>query len=284
MVGKLFILVLLLDLVYVRAWGEEGHKIIADIALQMLTSTALGISKVYTGSKTLYDIAPLPDTYDHTSKGSWSSPCHYVNLDKDELYFNETRDCPSFCVVKSIQNYTAILSEGNSPKPCNYESSVEPCALEFLVHFAGDVHQPLHVSYAVDRGGNEVKVEFFSEKMNLHEVWDTGILTHWHKEWKTAAKALQAIIKKEPDVVKQYLSVTDPKLWANESFQFVRNTVYNFTIPADGVPKLGEKYYHANLPVVQQRLIAGGVRLGLLLNTILVSHTKGIGKAKRIML
>jgi len=78
--------------------------------------------------------------------------------------------------------------------------------------------------------------------------------------------------------------VTDPKLWANESFQFVRSTVYNFTIPADGVPKLGEKYYHANLPVVQQRLIAGGVRLGLLLNTILVSHTKGIGKAKRIVL
>jgi len=266
----LAILAISLCITSTQGWGEQGHKIVADIALSMLNSQALSNSNLYTGSKTLPDIAPLPDIYDHTSEGAWSEPCHFVNLDKDETEFNETRDCPSFCVVKSIQNYTSILStETGSPTPCDYDKTVEPCPLEFLVHFVGDVHQPLHVSYGSDRGGNEVKVTFFGTKTDLHAVWDTGIITHWKKDWTEASAALQAMIQQEPDLVKQYESDTDPRDWANESFQYVRTVCYNFTTPSDGVPKLGEVYYDDNLPIIQQRLIAAGVRLAVVLNTVL---------------
>lgn len=110
--------------------------------------------------------------------------------------------CPNFCVVKSINNYTSacrditvvvlavvtsrfgaeiLQSEESNPFACSWDTSVEPCALFFLVHFVGDVHQPLHVrvchhsagmlltlfpqvSWADDEGGNKVKYALFSEK------------------------------------------------------------------------------------------------------------------------
>ena len=75
---------------------------------------------------------------------------------------------------------TAILSgQASNPFQCDYTLGVEPCALEFLTHFVGDIHQPLHVSYADDRGGNSVEVHFFNEKTNLHECWDTKIIEKW---------------------------------------------------------------------------------------------------------
>ena len=49
-------------------------------------------------------------------------------------------------------------------------------ALKFLIHFVGDIHQPLHVSHARDRGGNDIKVEFFHDRTNLHRMWDSGLI------------------------------------------------------------------------------------------------------------
>ena len=49
-------------------------------------------------------------------------------------------------------------------------------ALKFLVHFIGDMHQPLHVGRGEDRGGNSIRVRWFGESRNLHSVWDSAII------------------------------------------------------------------------------------------------------------
>jgi len=275
------------------SWGEDGHKMIAQIAANMLNPTAQGIVTQFIGSSTLADIAPLPDTYAHTTQGAWSEPCHYVNMPKGATNFTYPDDCPGpCCVVSSIYNYTKLLSEQQTnPTPCDIDDDdAEPCPLEFLVHFVGDVHQPLHVGFGYDEGGNEVAITFFGQDMNLHHCWDTGIIDYWNSDWSSAASELENMIGNETAQVTEYEGITSPVDWADESFHYVLNTCYNFTDNGETqfvknyqktksniniiekrqtVPALGQKYYDVNLPIIQQRLIAAGVRLGTLLNAIL---------------
>jgi len=261
-----------------EGWGVEGHKIVAQLAWNRLSSQSQKVSKQLMGSKSMADIAPVPDTYRSSSGGKWSAPCHYYDLPRVKAF---TMDyCTGLCVVKSVTNYTKLLAtELQQNIACDWTKGVEPCALSFLVHYVGDIHQPLHVSYGDDKGGNDVKVKFFDKSTNLHSVWDNDILQKWNNEVDSAVSDLESIIKDNPDVVQKYLNDTNPEDWGAESFGYVLSTVYNFTdsmmnykslrpgMKAD--PYLGQQYYDTNLPVVQQRLIAGGVRLGLLLDNIL---------------
>eukprot|EP01115_Flamella_aegyptia_P007187 TRINITY_DN29922_c0_g1_i1.p1 TRINITY_DN29922_c0_g1~~TRINITY_DN29922_c0_g1_i1.p1 ORF type:complete len:294 (+),score=125.74 TRINITY_DN29922_c0_g1_i1:90-971(+) len=260
-------------LVSVNGWGEEGHKIVAEIAAEFLSSNSNTLVSDFCGSYTLPDIAPLPDDFDHTSQGRWSAPCHYCNLPDDATSFNIGYCDGQCCVVTAIVNYTSILqSEVSSPFQCNFDQSagVEPCALTFLVHFVGDVHQPLHVGYGSDEGGNAVKVYYQGSETNLHAVWDTKMIDQWNSDYSSAAQELITYINNNPAVVKQYIADMSPSDWANESFQYVRTVCYNYN-PSEkvrSIPDLGDAYYNANIPIVKQRLVAAGVRLANLLNNI----------------
>jgi len=251
----------------VYGWGSDGHKITAQLAWNFLNSEAQQSVLIFLSTGySLPQISTWPDSYRATPQGAWSAPCHFVDLPKGAKKVVMSRDCPNFCVIKSIQNYTQILSE-EDPSQCDFTQGVEPCALEFLTHFVGDVHQPLHVSYEDDRGGNDVSVSFFGKKSNLHSVWDSLIITRWNSDWISASNFLQQFINQNPVIINEYVADTDPLDWADESFDYVLSTVYNFTDSQD-IPYLGEEYYERNLPIVQQRLIAGGVRLGAFFNSL----------------
>jgi len=296
-----FLLVILsIQISSVYSWGATGHMVIGQLAWNMLTEESQNILQKFLGnnaSVTLATIAPLPDAYRYTPQGNWSEPCHFCNLPKNATNFT-MQYCPGFCVVKSIGNYTKRLKEDlTHPFQCNFNTSYEPCALEFLTHFVGDVHQPLHVSYLYDLGGNDVKVEFFGTQTNLHHVWDTNMIDWWMYKgnWTDLVQNLTELIQSEPSIIKQYLSQMNPIDWADESFQYVLHDVYNYNpeksnqekddiqilnqrkneqkdpksvkIQSDE-PDLKWVYYNHNIPIVQQRLVAAGVRLGHLLNTI----------------
>jgi len=256
-----------------QGWGEDGHRIVAQIANDMLTTSVGNVVVQYIGSTyTIAEIAPWPDSYRKTAEGAWSEPCHFVDMPKGSVSFNLAADCPGFCVVESITNYTNLLTQDvPNPTPCDFDYGTEPCPLEFLVHYVGDSHQPLHIGWADDRGGNDVTVDFYGTTSNLHAVWDTLIIDRWHSAWQDAVTDLETYMSQNPSVVDQFASDTDPSDWANESFQYVRSTCYNYTLE-NGVPYLYDDYYNANLPIIQLRLIAGGVRLGTLLNSILAEN------------
>ena len=78
-------------------------------------------------------------------------------------------------MVSAIERYCKVLRSTAKPRmpPPTKEERVE--ALKFLIHLAGDLHQPLHVSRARDRGGHDIAVEFVDNKTNLHRVWDSGL-------------------------------------------------------------------------------------------------------------
>jgi len=111
----------------------------------------------------------------------------------------------------------------------SYTSGVEPCALSFLTHYTGDIHQPLHVSYAVDAGGNGYSVTYFGKSTNLHSVWDTSMIATWENgdSWQLKADELILQLKENPNLLKAYQNVTDVQKWANESFFHTRFSCYN---------------------------------------------------------
>lgn len=124
------------------AWSSEGHRIIAEIAEQFLEPAA-------------------------AQHGAMALRQHPISA----AGFDAARDCSrGNCVVAKIDQFSAELRDRNAPPKQRLE------ALKFLVHFIGDVHQPLHASDNGDRGGNNIHEEFKGRKTNLHAVWDTGLL------------------------------------------------------------------------------------------------------------
>jgi hypothetical protein len=133
----------------VTAWGVEGHKVVAAIAQSLFSDATTSACNVWLGSSTtVVDIAPQPDTYRATSHGAWSTPLHFVDMPLDATEFTMSVGCPNnVCVVGAILNYTKIL-QTTPPHyvPNDNWHEDTPSPLAFLVHFVGDVHQPLHVS------------------------------------------------------------------------------------------------------------------------------------------
>jgi len=134
-------------------------------------------------------------------------------------------------------------------------------ALKFFLHFAGDLHQPLHAGKADDLGGNRVQVRWFrsSEPTNLHTVWDSSLIDQEQLSFTEWARFLDRA--SDADIKAwQASSYTD---WMEESRKALPQ-VYDF--PKD-LP-LSYPYVYKNMPLVRQRLLQAGIRIAGVLNRI----------------
>ena len=238
-------------------WGEDGHCIAADIAARELTPETAARVKELLDGQSLADVSTWADEVRRRREYQWSAPLHYVNVPPEADGFEFQRDCPTGeCVVGAIHRFIGVLRD---PVADHVEKAE---ALKFLVHFVGDVHQPLHVSYARDKGGNDTKVEFLENRADLHAVWDTLLIRAAKKPWREYAGQLYARIT--PEQRKQWAAPLDPSAWATESYRLAVSNAY--AVPKDG--QLGKEYLDRNLPVVEERLSMAGIRLGALLNAV----------------
>lgn len=189
---------LLLFPVSVLSFGHDGHQIVADVAhAQQNSKHARASLKYILDGKSLSDVANWAD--DVVKNWSWSAGLHFVNIVQEPCTvdtgceFVYERDCPeSRCVAGAILNYTAQLQalSGGTADAHSGNSTIEEAialnstaadeALRFVIHFLGDLHQPLHVARDSDRGGTMTDVLFYvpgqGTEWNLHSVWDFGML------------------------------------------------------------------------------------------------------------
>ena len=236
------------------AWGRDGHRITGYIAETLLTPQARAAVRDLLGNESLADVSTWADEILRERKNT--APLHYVNIDPSHDRFDLQRDCPKEgCVVSAIIENSHVLRDENATRQERIE------ALKFLVHFVGDVHQPLHVAHARDKGGNDIKVTFFEDNTNLHSLWDSGMIRRTKKGWSEYATELAANITPQQRVL---YGTLDPVTWASESYLLARSNAY--AVPKDG--RLGQDYFDKNIRVVSNRLSVAGVRLALLLNVI----------------
>jgi nuclease S1 len=243
-------------------WGADGHKMVGAIAEHYLSPAAtLRVRDLLYGG-TLDDIATWADEIKSDRSCDYAKPLHYANPAPGADHFDMTRDVPpAGCVVTAIIDCAETLTRPNAPRGERIE------ALKFLAHFVGDIHQPLHLGNAHDRGGNDIKVEFFRNRTNLHRLWDSGLIRRVKNPWRDYAAEL--ITRNDSDQVAEWSAELDPVAWANESILLARQYAY----PIRGDRRLGQPYFDACIPIVDYQLRAAGVRLAALLNAIYESPT-----------
>jgi hypothetical protein len=249
----------------VFAWGQVGHRIVADLAQRQLNpATRAEVERLLkTEQQTdLADIASWPDELrDDPSKaelGKLTGPLHYINFRDKSCAYVPPRDCAGGkCVVGGLHQYVAILGDRHRSDEERRE------ALSFVVHFVGDVHQPLHAGYRDDKGGNDYQVQFDGKGTNLHRVWDSQMIYTRNLQWKQYADRLA---DDGPVVLPPAIPPLDDPFaqWAEESCRITRD---------DGVYPTGHvidaKYVAAELPIAERRLKEAGMRLAQLLNKTL---------------
>ena len=172
------VLAVLLCPVSAWAWGPDGHKIVAIIAADNLTPAAashvadiLGVSADKRAIATaMADASILPDSK-FRDEDPLTRAWHFIDICLQDRRADVAARCPlGNCVTGKIDEYSRRLKERN------YDRWGAAGDLAFLMHFVGDVHQPLHAANDEDRGANCITVDSNVRAKDLHAVWDTTVV------------------------------------------------------------------------------------------------------------
>ncbi len=249
-----------------RWWGADGHRITAQIAQHHLSDSATRAVADLLGPSplALAQVATWPDEIRSDPKWSRATPWHFITIEDtssyDALPGVPTSESGITNVVEAILYFESVLRTKDAVR----EKKVE--ALRFLVHFVGDVHQPLHVGRGGDLGGNRVSVIWFEEDSNLHKVWDTHLI---EKEQLSFTEFATFIDQASAESISTWQN--DSLLeWVNES-KALRKDVYEKAERKrgdDDVARFAYKYVYQKTDIVKRRLLQGGIRLAGVLNSI----------------
>lgn len=236
------------------AFGPTGHRITGAIAEEYLSAKSRRAVHAIIGDESLAEASTWADEMRSDPSDFWQRQAgyyHYVTVPTGMTYAEvgapETGDA-----VTALESFTKILRDKHASQ------QEKTLALRFIVHIAGDLHQPLHAGNGRDKGGNKVNVVFFNEKTNLHRVWDSGLLD---REKLSSAEWSQRLLQDITSAKRKAWHSTDPKIWIAESVA-LREQIY------PGKRKISGDYQKQNLPRVTLRLQQAGVRLALYLNEI----------------
>jgi len=286
------VVALLLSATSAWSWGRDGHRVVARIAAKNLSQEARTKIAAILGTnaagveEAMARASTWPDEIDKAETGTreW----HFIDVSVTAP-FNVAGLCAQHnCVIDQIESMRdrlrsnatgfALLTPPNPPRPMTSQE------LAFLIHFVGDLHQPLHAATDGDRGGNCVELlhplmhQDGSQTTELHGAWDVDEVLRVFKvlgnEGATAAALFQRF---KSGATVQQLSALD---WARESNDLARTAIYqklhlpNHTAPpnlcAPGIAKVdvNQAYLDGNVAVVERRLMQAGVRLSNILNEI----------------
>jgi hypothetical protein len=234
-----------------RAWGPKAHLIVGHVAEHYIQPEVKTILRQEFNIKHLAQVALWADD---VRKSRRQKPWHYSNVKEGKWSYQKERDCPhGNCVVERIEFYRQILKNRDLPQKKRWE------AIKYLVHFVGDIHQPLHLGNQSDRGGNRIKILFRGDMTNLHALWDSGIIASRAWRVKKYSRLLTHRINDEDVREWSDSSLVD---WANESRRFALGVAYKLNRG-----KLTKAYIERASEIIDLRLSQAGVRLAKLLNT-----------------
>lgn len=282
MLFRFFALLLVILPQVLFAWGANGHRIVAQICYDNLTPAAQSRVDEALGDNYLAQLSTWPD-YIKAEKGwDFAKPWHYTtvqpNLSVADVGAENSANPKIDDVREGIELMVGILEgdaaarekmtslmEKNKVKPL--AGSLEATALAFLIHFIGDVHQPMHVGKNRDSGGNKISVLFYGDRKNLHSVWDSGII----EQEKLSYTEFAAFASIHTRARKAEWENDGLEAWIEESVvlrERIYNTLYDRTDRETGLPDFSWDYQHDYLPIVEDRLAAAGYRAAALLNGI----------------
>ena len=239
----------------VAAWGPEGHRIIGEIAQRRLLPEVLKKIEIEFNIKHLADVSDWADQVkDARRQRNW----HFTNIKDSAREYNQQRDCANKkCVTEIIPKYERVLADRSAPAKERME------ALKYLVHFVGDVHQPLHLGNEVDRGGNNIPLNFAGRQTNLHALWDSDLILHYKK----VNLLKYACVMDQKNGKREVLLQSQPIDWTNESRRLALDFAYSQMLTEGEAPM---DYVLKSRVIIENQLCRAGIRLAHLLNQSLM--------------
>src|SRR5687767_2752033 len=212
---KMAALVLFVNPIQLFAWGPVGHSLVARIAEQQLSAEVRArVAAILGPDRTLPSIASWADDVRRARPETYN--WHFINIPITEPRLDMMRHCPKGdCVIAKIADLRKLLQDPSTAPEQRAE------ALMFLVHFIGDMHQPLHCGDNHDRGGNDVAVQLAGRPSNLHSVWDSGLLGRIGTE----EQLLPGLAKESAKRAKKWRKGTVED-WAGEAHKAAKKKVY----------------------------------------------------------
>ena len=254
-------IIILLSVLFISAtpikkvadWGPTGHRTTGKIAEMHLTKKAKRkIDKLLKGESLAF-VSTYADQIKSDRKFSKFYSWHYINMDLDENYADAKKN-PKGDLVTGINKCIEVLKDKNSSE----EDKV--FYLKMLVHFVGDLHQPMHIGQREDKGGNTIQVQWFGRGTNLHSVWDTKMIEEWNMSYLELANNAKDLSKEQIEAIQKGSVIN----WVDEVHQTTKK-VY-------GSVKTGQnlkyRYSYDHFETVRNQLQKGGIRLAKILNEI----------------
>ena len=285
----------------VEGWsfGREGHQIVCAVAYQLLdpavqakvdrllealpASQRVGINRFLRRPETapidFADSCVWPDVVKRDDEYAATNVWHYINVQREDTVV-AMDDCMEGCLLSAIDHHSVILRSPLGEWP-------RAQALMFVGHWVADIHQPMHVSFGDDRGGNGTAVQVPGATANpavpnqncsnLHVIWDFCIIEESGMSEAAIVHEIMAQLKADKAGVRIGGS---PLEWANESLDLSRSPGVGYCVqqgkrceaipaPAVGSRSLPAEYYRANWPLLETRMKRAGVRLASLLTQLL---------------
>ena len=278
------------------ALGKLGHQVVCQLAYQHLSIKKQNKIKAllvtlsakdqqlihrynhsnsakkitFADTCTWADAIKKDNKYDHYK--SW----HYLNIARNKTSVTQGT-CTKNCVIQAILHHSRQLATAKTPQQRGY-------ALMFLGHWLGDIHQPLHVSYADDLGGNQRRISTTQGACNnLHWLWDACLITvnldttinTTQSPYRRLLSKLSAQWHTAPISQWQQENVYQ---WASESLALIRSAAFKYCkiTQQDHCHKLTATVIHlprsylvTYQPILEQRILQAAVRLNGLLSAAL---------------
>ncbi|KAK3676363.1 hypothetical protein LTR78_003638 [Recurvomyces mirabilis] len=252
----------------VNAWGTLGHETVAYIAqdfVQSATKTWAQSILGDTSTSYLANVATWADTYRYTTAGAFSAPYHFIDAEDSppsSCSVNYNRDCGAKgCSVSAIANYTSRLQISS------LSAGEITNALKFIVHFVGDITQPLH-DEALEWDTNMPEQLRGGYALSDARTWATNLTT----EIKTG------IYKSRASSWVSGLNINDAvdtaMTWASDANAYVCTTVLPKGQSAVESGDLYPKYYNSAVPTIEIQIAKAGYRLAKWLDAIAATQSK----------
>lgn len=263
-----------------QAWWEYGHYAVGRIAyLNVTPQTRAEIDRLLRQGRLLETPTCPVDTIEHASywadciktlgeRFSYASSWHYQNVNICQPFDVASACRDGNCVSAQIERNVRLLADRSVP------TRERLMALAFLVHFMGDLHQPMHAGDHDDLGGNRVAVSYgiIEGRTNLHLAWDGYLADRGISEPPGEPRGILSQLS-DPDRAAMRAGTIED--WSRENWEISRDHAYGTLFPdpcapaPEGRPVITEEITRRLVPIVRQQVARGGLRLARLLDEAL---------------
>jgi hypothetical protein len=251
------------------AWGSDGHHIVARIAWSQMTDAAKHAAQDLLGTADFIASSTWADEV--RSRRTETYNWHFVDIPYGANSYDAARDCKvsvrGDCIIAELTRAQHAIGDTTLSKDQRTD------ALKFLIHFVGDLHQPLHAIDNHDKGGNDVHVTIAGRRTtNLHSVWDSVVINSRGMGEEAYANSLIEDLNVHPVPP----GPIDYIAWVQSVHEIAVKEAYTYpgfstTGPPSGTVPLGDSYVTKAQRVVDRELVLAGVRLAMILNRVLAA-------------